>query len=157
MYFYSFTYRFILSSFSVQNWRDCKFLEWKIFNSPPFFRSAEFSYLLRETEIQEIFECSPFAPSTDVADKITRNYRGFYSRIVYHTTFGFMALCVSGWSTFHLSVRDTCSISGADGRAKQPQTSICCEQMDGVSRKKRKNHNGMVGCSGIPFLLSVDS
>lgn len=27
-------------------------------------------------------------------------------------------------------------------RMKQPQTSICREQMDGVSRKKRKNHNG---------------
>ena len=48
----------------------------------------------RNWNTRNLSECSPFTVSTDVADKITWNYRGLYSRIVYHATFGFITLYV---------------------------------------------------------------
>lgn len=137
----------------------CVFLNWPrrgIVNSRvgcySFFHFAEFGYS-EKLKYKKSFR----ALSTNVADKITRNYRRLYSRIVHHAMFGFMALYVVAG---RLSIyQNAVPVAFRERMAVRNNRKLRSANKWTESRERngKITMEGNVGCSGIPSLLSVDS
>lgn len=89
--------------------------------------------------------------------EITRNYKGFYSKTA---MFRFIALYVVAGRVFIYQYAIPVAFR-AWMAVRNSRKLRSCEQMEGVSGKKRTDGKitigSSIGCPGIPFLLSVDS